>query len=273
MVRSLSAAAVCLFLAGCGGVSQAHVTEQSSSSVATKLKPLRGAQASSATWVVLPPTSSASPALSAVEGSASSDSSRIPRPLLEVPPAAQLDVPFTSQAPHKNWDEPYQNACEETSLLTVMHYLEDRPFTPELADREILDFTAKTASMGYGPSITMQQLADITNALYPQYEPVLHTDVSIESLQKLIAQGKPVIIPAAGKQLNNPYFSGGGPWYHMLVVTGYDQSYFYTNDVGTGHGERYAYPHDLLVDSIHDWTGVDEHIAEGRKVMMTLETR
>jgi uncharacterized protein YvpB len=265
MVRALSTAAICLFLAGCGGVSQAHVTEQGSSSVVPKLKPLRDAQASSAAWVVLPPISSDSSA-----SSASSDSSRA---MLEIPPAAQLDVPFTSQAPHKNWNEPYQNACEETSLLTVMHYLEDRPFTPESADREILDFTAKTASMGYGPSITMQQLADISSALYPQYTPVLHTDVSIESLQKLIAQGKPVIIPAAGKQLNNPYFSGGGPWYHMLVVTGYDQSYFYTNDVGTGHGERYAYPHDLLVNSIHDWTGVDERIAEGRKVMMTLETR
>jgi hypothetical protein len=257
MLRMLTTAALALALAGCGGVSQAHVSEQQASSSAAstprKLQPLA--------------------AKSSNQQPKTKNPSETHRPMLEIPPAAQLDVPFTSQAPFKNWDEPYQNACEEASLLTIIHYVEDRPFTQELADREILDLTAKTASMGYGISITMQQLADITSVLYPQYRPVLHTNVSVESLQKLIAQGKPAIIPAGGKMLNNPYFSGGGPWYHMLVVTGYDSSYFYTNDVGTGHGERYAYPHDLLIDAIHDWTGVDERIAEGRKVMMTLEKR
>jgi hypothetical protein len=95
----------------------------------------------------------------------------------------------------------------------------------------------------------------------------------VESLKKMLAQGKPVIIPAAGKELQNPYFSGSGPWYHMLVVTGYDRTYFYTNDVGTGHGERYPYPQQMLIDTIHDWAGKDELIGQGRKVMMTLEQR
>ncbi len=204
------------------------------------------------------------------EISSESSTSSISSIPLSIAPAAQLDVSFTSQAPFKNWDEPYQNACEEASLLTVIHYLENIPFTQELADHEILDLTSRTAQMGYGPSITMEQLADITRALYPQYEPVVSTDVSIESIKRLIASGKPVIIPTAGRILANPYYSGEGPWYHMLVVTGYDGTNFYTNDVGTGHGERYPFTEETLLNAIHDWAGQDERIGEGKKVLMTL---
>ena len=34
-----------------------------------------------------------------------------------------LDVPFTSQAPHLNWDQPYQDFCEEASVLMAVQYL------------------------------------------------------------------------------------------------------------------------------------------------------
>jgi hypothetical protein len=258
-VNSLSAALLSLVLAGC--ISQAEGTPPT--------EPQAAAASSSKARIKIQPLSNATPNPQSLVASRQT----LVSSSIALPPAVLLEVPFTSQAPFKNWDEPYQNACEEASLLTVMHYLENRPFTQELANREIVDLASKTAAMGYGISISMQQLADITRALYPQYEPVIHTDVSVESLKKLLAQGKPVIIPAAGKELKNPYFSGGGPWYHMLVVTGYDATYFYTNDVGTGHGERYPYPQQMLIDIIHDWTGQDETIGQGRKVMMTLEQR
>jgi hypothetical protein len=256
-VFAVSTALVSLLLSGC--VSQAEsspkqepiaaqVTVSSMAKIPVKIQPLPNA---------IPASDTTSSSVAA----------------LPLAPAAQLEVPFTSQAPHKNWDEPYQNACEEASLLTLIHYLENAPFTPELADQEILALTAKTAEMGYGISITMQELETIIRKLYPQYEPTIHTSVTVDSLKALIAQGKPVIIPAAGKALENPYFTGGGPWYHMLVVTGYDDTYFYTNDVGTGHGERYPYPHQFLIDAIHDWVGQDERIAEGRKAMMTLDKK
>ena len=269
MSQSLRIAAVSLLLAGCS-ISNAAETPikeaiqqaaTSSKAAIHKLKPLlRDSHVSSSSFIS--PYSSTSFASSAIVPS-----------LLLIPPAAQLEVPFTSQAPFKNWDEPYQNACEETSLLTVMHYLENRPFTQELADQEIVALTAKTAQMGYGISINLEQLADITNALFPQYKPVLSTDVTIDSLKRAIAQGKPVIVPTAGRILQNPYYSGEGPWYHMLVITGYDQMYFYTNDVGTGHGEHYAFPQSVLLDAIHDWVGKDEKINEGQKIMMTLVPR
>ena len=86
-----------------------------------------------------------------------------------------------------------------------------------------------------------------------------------------IAKGNPVIIPAAGRDLDNPYYSGDGPWYHMLLVTGYDKKYFITNDPGTRQGLDYKYKHKKLVNAIHDWTGVKEEIRSGVPRMMIIE--
>ncbi len=248
--------ALTMLCAGCA-VSRAETPTIQKPRVVKKLQPL----------ITMP--AATAPALSAAEGSPLRQAQVSSVSLLR-PPVVRLDVPFTSQAPFKNWDEPYQNACEEASLLTVLHYLQNRPFTQELADQEIVALTDRTARMGYGPSITLQQLADITNALFPDYEPVLSTDVSIDSIKQLITEGKPIIVPTAGRMLHNPYYSGEGPAYHMLVITGYDETYFYTNDVGTGHGEHYPFPHQVLLDAIHDWTGNDDTIADGQKIMMTL---
>lgn len=261
MRKSLLIGALALLLAGCG-VSRAEEKGDSPSAVTPS-------SASSSSRRTLQPLKTASEPLAA------SSSSRTPsRPVPSIAPAISLDVPFTSQAPHKNWDEPYQNACEETAILMVMHYLENKTFpTPEYADGLIVDLTNKTSGMGYGTSVSMGQLADIVRTLYPDYEPVLSTDVTIDSLKRELTQGRPVIVPAAGRMLNNPYYSGEGPWYHMLVVTGYDDTFFYTNDMGTGVGYRYPYPHRVLVDAIHDWVGQDERIEEGPKVMMTLRRK
>ncbi|MCR4279964.1 MAG: hypothetical protein NUV82_00890, partial [Candidatus Komeilibacteria bacterium] len=41
---------------------------------------------------------------------------------IELPAEYNLDVPFMSQAPHANWDLPYQEACEEASLIMVDYF-------------------------------------------------------------------------------------------------------------------------------------------------------
>ena len=47
-------------------------------------------------------------------------------------------------------------------------------------------------------------------------------------------RGVPVLLPAAGRLLRNPYFSGQGPLYHMLVVKGYTRDgKIITDDPGT----------------------------------------
>ncbi|MBI3626653.1 hypothetical protein HY224_01240, partial [Candidatus Uhrbacteria bacterium] len=55
-----------------------------------------------------------------------------------LPREFKLNVPFTPQSPFANWIMPYEEACEETSVLMVDYYLKHKTFTPALADQEIL---------------------------------------------------------------------------------------------------------------------------------------
>ncbi|MDO8469282.1 MAG: hypothetical protein Q7S29_06030, partial [Candidatus Peribacter sp.] len=62
-----------------------------------------------------------------------------------------------------------------------------------------------------------------------------------------------------------------GPWYHMLFLTGYNEFFFVTNDVGTMRGKDYVYRFDTLLNAIHDWTGVKEEIRSGAKRVLVIE--
>jgi len=57
----------------------------------------------------------------------------------------------------------------------------------------------------------------------------------------------------------------------MLVIKGYDQNYFITNDVGTKRGENYKYKTDILFNAIHDYNGKDEnYMRQGTKKMLII---
>jgi hypothetical protein len=137
------------------------------------------------------------------------------------------------------------------------------------ADTAIVSLTARIADAGYGESMTITELAEAAEQFFG-YRSRIVEEVTIESIKREIAAGNPVIIPAAGKELQNPYFSGGGPWYHMLVITGYDETHFVTNDPGTVLGLGFRYPQEHLIAAVHDWTGRGETIGTGSKAMLVL---
>lgn len=196
------------------------------------------------------------------------DSSKTP-----LPSTFKIKVPFSPQAPHANWDDPYQEACEEASLLMVHWYLQgdtDDVIPPDDADRDLLALVRWETNHGYGEDVTMDQLAEIARQYYG-YTPVVEDTVTVTHIKELLVTGYPVIVPIAGRDLGNPYFSGEGPWYHMLVITGYDRNEFITNEPGTRRGEGYKYAYDVLIAAIHDWTGVKEEIRSGEKRMMILK--
>jgi hypothetical protein len=202
-----------------------------------------------------------------VDGSGAAAVSSAAKPL---PRSVRIDVPFLVQAPTGNWGLPYQEACEEASLLTVSHFLEGTPVTPELADREILDLVSwENETFNYSADITLEELKRVAEDHY-HYSAQLFYDFTIDDMKRLLSEGHPIIVPLAGRDIGNPYYSGEGPWYHMLVVTGYDGDRFITNDVGTRRGHGYMYKTSVLYDAIHDWAGVKEDIRQGRRVIMVL---
>jgi hypothetical protein len=84
-------------------------------------------------------------------------------------------------------------------------------------------------------------------------------------------QGHPIVAPFAGKKLWNSHFTSGWPRYHMLVIRWYDEKYFYTNDVGTRHGENFPYTYATIMDALHDLVEVGAgDITEGAKRILVI---
>ncbi len=195
-----------------------------------------------------------------------------PAPDSAVAKQANLAVPFTPQAPHANWEMPYQEACEEASLMMVHAYLSAAgAFTPDEADRQIKELVAwQTGRFGYYEDTDAAETAVIAREYYGHDASRAVAIGSIEDVKREIDRGNAVILPAAGKMLRNPYFSGEGPRYHMLVAKGYTKDgKIITHDPGTRRGADFLYDEGALWDAIHDFNGGD--VENGAKVMVVVE--
>ncbi len=185
-----------------------------------------------------------------------------------------LEVPFSPQAPFANWDALHEESCEEMSLVMVKHFFDHASLSLQTAEDEIQDLIAWETDHGYGYDVTAGQIAEIAKAKYGMSARVIENP-SIADIVKELAAGRPVIVPVAGRDLGNPYFSGAGPWYHMLVITGYKKGAFserfVTNDPGTKRGEKYEYDASVLLRAIHDWTGVKEEIRQGARRVVVID--
>jgi hypothetical protein len=193
--------------------------------------------------------------------------------VIEIPAEKLLAVPFTSQAPHANWDMPYQEACEEASVVMVAGYYsgERGAYDADIADELILDLVYYALAKGYEVDTTAEETAELVEIFYPDLEAEVVPMTGPESVKKYIAQGIPVILPADGKALPNPNFREGGPLYHMLVVRGYTDDQFITNDPGTRRGEKFLYTYDGLLNAVHDWNNGD--VPNGEPLMLIIRPK
>lgn len=190
----------------------------------------------------------------------------------KIPDKIFIKVPFTSQAPLSNWDERHEEACEETALIMVRYYLDNKTLNKDIAEKEIQDiikFEIKT--YGDYKDSDAGQIVKLAKDYYGITNLKVIYDFQKEDIKKYLARGKPIIVPAAGRKLGNPNFTPPGPWYHNLVLVGYDGDTIITNDPGTRKGEGYKYNIDILYNAIHDFPGKPEEILTGRKAMIVME--
>lgn len=200
------------------------------------------------------------------------------RPLLEevkstpLPSSVTLSVPFTSQAPHQNWDLPYAEACEEASLIMVEYYWREAALDADTADQEINKVVDWETEQGYGIDIGAATVAWTGESVYNlQGNVYFDQDVTLDNIKRFLASGYPVIIPAAGQTLAHPNYVGAGPPYHMIVLMGYDETGFYAHDPGSSAGESYHYSYDVVDEAIHDWNGSKSTVDSGRRAMVVFE--
>jgi len=175
-----------------------------------------------------------------------------PKPEKPLPATFDIDVAFASQAPFANWGLPYQEACEEASLIMVRKYFAKEPLDKKIMDNEIKKVVDwQLEELGYYTDTTLDEIAYVATEYY-DLDVEISEDVSIENIKRQIFDGYLVVAPASGRDLDNPNFIAPGPIFHMLVIRGYDRNEFITNDPGTRKGLKFKYKYKNLIDSIHD---------------------
>lgn len=183
-----------------------------------------------------------------------------------------LAVPFTSQAPLSVWDVVHEDTCEEAAIYMIHRFYEGDPagkINPSVADAELLKIVEfEKALFGFFESTTAAQISVLAEQMYGYERVEVITDPTIEDLKTHISAGRPVIVPAAGRMLGNPNFTGEGPLYHALVLKGYTKTNFVTNEPGTRLGADYQYSFETVMNAMHDWNGGD--VNNGAKVVVVI---
>ncbi len=189
-------------------------------------------------------------------------------------PANTLKTTFVEQAPERNWDQPWQDACEEAALLNAYYYKKSQTPDKKTIILDLNKLFLYETKQGWGHDINIKKLALVAKHL--GYNPKVYRNPTIKFLKSQIDQKNPVIIPAAGKELykENKNFKGGGPYYHALTLLGYDdvKKQFIVHDVGTKNGAYFRYSYQLLIDANHDLpdSGDKKDILSGTKRILVL---
>ena len=182
-----------------------------------------------------------------------------------------ISVPFTSQAPLGNWAQPWQDFCEEASVVMAVHFVWGAALTSKLAEMEmqIIKQYQQIVFKKYKDTSAGETASILTNLFGFKN---IRTQIirSGDEIKKELTTGNIVIAPTAGRMLKNPNFTPPGPLYHMLVIRGFDdeRGTFTTNDPGTRRGNGFVYPQSRLFDAIHDWNGGD--IVNGAKKIIVI---
>lgn len=187
-------------------------------------------------------------------------------------------VPFTSQAPSRQWDDPvFQNGCEEASILMARAWLKREALpSREVVEQKISALSALAEEL-FGDQALDTSVDDtatlLREYLHMPYAVYVQHTISLTDLIRAIEDGHLVILPVDGRTLANPYYTAPGPERHMLVVSGYNPKTkeFITNDPGTRRGKEWRYGEEKLFDAIRDYpTGHDIPVTGRAKAMIIL---
>jgi hypothetical protein len=166
-----------------------------------------------------------------------------------------IPVPYTSQAPYGYWGQPWQDTCEEASIIMVDAFYNDKKLNKKTVKADLLDILKKkNKAFGYSLDEDASKITKMINKFYNWRAKVVKKP-TLEMLKAEIDEGRPVIVPLYGKALKNKYFLNGGPYYHVLVISGYDDAKkeFITEEPGLNtKGLDFRYKYDTIMNAVHD---------------------
>ena len=166
-----------------------------------------------------------------------------------------LSVPFTVQAPDAIWQDPWDDACEEATIAMVDAFYARKQMSKFYAKEMMLRLIRLEKKLfGFYKDTRASEIAEIMNRYFP-WEAQVVARPTLRDIQRELDEGRPVIVPVHGRSLKNPYFRNGGPDYHTVVISGYDdeKKEFIAQEPGTKRGKDFRYPYDRLLGAMHDF--------------------
>ncbi len=196
-----------------------------------------------------------------------SKNSNMPKTLLR-------KVPFTAQAPTGNWDKLHNEACEEAVLIMANEYFSKNTalqLPAQLVESELSKLTKwQNENFGFHLDTTLKETAKMAQEVYGLKTKILE-NFSAEDIKLELLNNRLLIIPEAGRLLQNPNYKRPGPIYHMLLIHGYDSDdNFITNDPGTKNGLNYPYTFDTLYNAAADWDHSIANIDQSKKYILVV---
>lgn len=195
------------------------------------------------------------------------------------PRSFSLKIPFTPQAPTANWDELHNEACEEASAIMAATYFgvidngayqNETNLPAEFVEKEITKITEwEENHFGYHLDINTKETAQMIAEVYGLNTKIL-TDFTEEDIKEEMYAGRVIIWPANGQMLGNPNFRNQGPPYHVVVLKGFKDSDFITNDPGTRKGLNYPYTYKTLYEANGDFDHATHKVDTSKKMVIVV---
>ena len=190
----------------------------------------------------------------------------------KLPPSVYIYTPYYTQAPDGDRKLPWSMLCSEANLVLAAYAVKGKTLSKEQFKKEMLAMIPlQEKAFGTYFSIPMHDLKSVYDTIYPDIGKTWILDnPSIDDIKSQLAQGHLVIAPTAGKLLGNPFFINGWPTFHTILIIWYDDTYFYTNEVGMSNGENYRYTHDTVMYAMHDFVR-NGNVTQWAKLVMVIE--
>lgn len=180
----------------------------------------------------------------------------------------KLKVPYTSEIPLGSWVKPWNNACEEASMVMVeSYYFGNESMSKDVAVKYMMPiFKIEDKIFGSNADTDTIRTAKLFNE-YMSVNATIKNNPTLEEIKDQLRQGKPVVSFHFAKDIKNPHYHWrvGGSYFHVVVLVGFDEntSEFLVHDSGdpvTGAYHRYSY--NLIMDTLHDFN-FKNHKADG----------
>src|SRR3989344_983109 len=103
-----------------------------------------------------------------------------------LPDSVDIVVPFSSQAPLGNWGQPWQDACEEASVMMAVAWARGFDLTPDLAAAEILnEVDFENRAFGYHNDTDVEHTLRLFTEFYRYGNIALKKEnISVENIKK-----------------------------------------------------------------------------------------